>query len=65
MRIECEPRPVVRARVRRSVARVRINETVIRTRIVTATTNDPAGRHSTFYIFAESEQTPNKRGLSL
>lgn len=45
---ECEPRAVVRVRVRRSVIRVRINETVVRIRIVTATTNDTAVRHSTF-----------------
>lgn len=39
---DCEPRAVVRVRVRRCVIRVRINETVVRIRIVTATTNHTA-----------------------
>ena len=46
--IDCEPRTVVRVRVRRSVIRVRIDETVVRIRIVTTTTKDTAKRHSTF-----------------
>ena len=46
---DCEPRTVVRIRVRRCVIRVRINETVVRIRIVTTTTNDTA--METLYLF--------------
>ena len=49
---DCEPRTVVRVRVRRCVIRVRINETVVRIRIVTTTTNDTA--METLYLFAVS-----------
>lgn len=47
--LKCEPRAVVRVRVRRCVIRVRINETVVRIRIVTATTNATA--METLYLF--------------
>ncbi len=40
--LECEPRAVVRVRVRRNVVRVRVNETAIRIRIVVRTANDTA-----------------------
>ena len=56
MLFECEPRTVVRVRVRRSVIRIRIDETAIRIRIVVGTTNDTAVRHSTFLIPAAALQ---------
>lgn len=40
--LECEPRAVVRVRVRRNVVRVRINETAIRIRVVVRTTDNTA-----------------------
>ena len=47
---KCEPRAVVRVRVRRNVIRIRVNETAIRIRVVTRTTNDtaPGTRHLLF-----------------
>lgn len=40
--LECEPRAVVRVRVRGSVIRIRIHETAIRIRIVVRTEHSPA-----------------------
>ena len=39
---KCEPRAVVRVRVRGNVVRVRVNETAIRIRVVVSTTNNTA-----------------------
>lgn len=47
--LECEPRAVVRVRVRRNVVRVRVNEAAIRIRIVVRTANDTAP--GTRYLF--------------
>ena len=40
--IVCEPRPVVRVRVRGGVVRIRVGETAVRIRIVVRTTNHAA-----------------------
>jgi hypothetical protein len=46
---QCEPRAVIRIRVRRSVIRVRVDETAIRVRIVVRPTDAPAMEGSTFF----------------
>lgn len=47
---KCEPRAVVRVRVRGNVVRVRVNETAIRIRVVRGTTDNTAP--GTLYLFA-------------
>lgn len=60
--LECEPRAVVRVRVRRNVVRIRINETAIRIRVVVSTTNHTAPGTLYLFVLAFAERETWERG---